>query len=175
MQVKSAWEIFPEFVKYTKKFSYKYRPAKWQMYAVSCRYSIFGGTSKRGLTWYFKYILIFFLGNIFPSQNIMTKSAYVFAGKFLASNAQQCVKSARIRSYSDRYFPAFALNTPFLSLSLSLRIQGQGECGGEMRTRISPNTDTFYAAHYSHTFSEVVRTSWIKTIFSSRKRLFFLQ
>ena len=50
----------------------------------------------------------------------MTKSAYVFAGKFLASNAQQCVKSARIRSYSDRYFPAFALNTPFLSLSLSL-------------------------------------------------------
>ena len=120
MQVKSAWEIFPEFVKYTKKFSYKYRPAKWQMYAVSCRYSIFGGTSKRGLTWYFKYILIFFLGNIFPSQNIMTKSAYVFAGKFLASNAQQCVKSARIRSYSDRYFPAFALNTPFLSLSLSL-------------------------------------------------------
>ena len=120
MQVKSAWEIFPEFVKYTKKFSYKYRPAKWQMYAVSCRYSIFGGTSKRGLTWYFKYILIFFLGNIFPSQNIMTKSAYVFAGKFLASNAQQCVKSARIRSYSDRFFPAFALNTPFLSLSLSL-------------------------------------------------------
>ena len=87
----------------------------------------------------------------------MTKSAYVFAGKFLASNAQQCVKSARIRSYSDRYFPAFALNTPFLSLSL--RIQGQGECGGEMRTRISLNTDTFYAAHYSHTFSEVVRTS----------------
>ena len=89
----------------------------------------------------------------------MTKSAYVFAGKFLASDAQQCVKSARIRSYSDRYFPAFALNTSFLSLSLSLRIQGQGECRGEMRTRISPNTDTFYAAHYSHTFSEVVRTS----------------
>ena len=47
----------------------------------------------------------------------MTKSAYVFAGKFLASDAQQCVKSARIRSYSDRYFPAFGLNTPFLSLS----------------------------------------------------------
>ena len=94
----------------------------------------------------------------------MTKSAYIFAGKFLASDAQQCVKSARIRSYSDRYFPAFGLNTPFLSLSLSLsvslslRIQGQGECG-EMRTRISPNTDTFYAAHYSHTFSEVVPTS----------------
>ena len=136
MQVKSAWEIFPEFVKYTKKFSYKYRPAKWQMYAVSCCYSIFGGTSKRGLTWYFKYILIFFLGNIFPSQNIMTKSAYVFAGKFLASNAQQCVKSARIRSYSDRYFPAFALNTPFLSLSLSLsvfRVRGNagGKCGPE--------------------------------------------
>ena len=137
MQVKSAWEIFPEFVKYTKKFSYKYRPAKWQMYAVSCRYSIFGGTSKRGLTWYFKYILIFFLGNIFPSQNIMTKSAYVFAGKFLASNAQQCVKSARIRSYSDRYFPAFALNTPFLSLSLSPYSGSGGMRGGNADQNIS--------------------------------------
>ena len=46
----------------------------------------------------------------------MNKSPYVFAGKFLACDAQQCVKSARIRSYSDRYFPAFGLNTPFLSL-----------------------------------------------------------
>ena len=133
MQVKSAWEIFPEFVKYTKKFSYKYRPAKWQMYAVSCRYSIFGGTSKRGLTWYFKYILIFFLGNIFPSQNIMTKSAYVFAGKFLASNAQQCVKSARIRSYSIDIF----LHSHWIlrfSLSLSVfRVRGNagGKCGPE--------------------------------------------
>ena len=52
----------------------------------------------------------------------MTKSAYVFASKFVASDAQQYVKSARIRSYSDRYFPAFGLNTPFLSLSLSLSL-----------------------------------------------------
>ena len=38
-----------------------------------------------------------------------------------------CVKSVRIRSYSGPYFPAFGLNT------------------GKMRTRITLNTDTFYA------------------------------
>ena len=43
-------------------------------------------------------------------------------------------------SYSGPYFPAFGLNTE--SYSVSLRIQS--ECG-KMRTRITPNTDTFYA------------------------------
>ena len=52
-------------------------------------------------------------------------------------NDSDCVKSVRIRSYTGPHFPAFGLNTERYS-----RIQT--ECG-KMRTRITPNTDTFYA------------------------------
>ena len=45
----------------------------------------------------------------------------------------------RIRSYSGPYFPAFGLNTEIYSVSLRV----QSECG-KRRTRITPNTDTFY-------------------------------
>ena len=45
-----------------------------------------------------------------------------------------CMKSVPIQSYSGPYFPAFELNT----------VPIQSECG-EIRTRITPNTDTFYA------------------------------
>ena len=45
---------------------------------------------------------------------------------------KDCVKSVRIWSYSGPHFPAFVV---------SLRIQSK--CG-KMRTRITPNTDTFY-------------------------------
>ena len=51
-----------------------------------------------------------------------------------------CVKSVRIRSYSGPYFPALRLNTE--RYSVSLRIQPECE---KIRTRITPNTDTFYA------------------------------
>ena len=51
-----------------------------------------------------------------------------------------CAKSVRIRSYSDLYFPAFGLNTE--RYGVSLRIQSR--CG-KVRTRITPNTDTFHA------------------------------
>ena len=50
-----------------------------------------------------------------------------------------CVKGVCIRSSSGPYFPAFGLNTERF---VSLRIQS--ECG-KIRTRINPNTDTFYA------------------------------
>ena len=50
-----------------------------------------------------------------------------------------CVKGVRIRSYSGPYFPVFGLNT---ERYVSFRIQSEF---GEIRTRISPNTDTFYA------------------------------
>ena len=56
-----------------------------------------------------------------------------------------CVKSIRIRNFSCPYFPAFGLNAVSRSrteYSVSLRIQS--ECG-KIRTRITPNTDTFYA------------------------------
>ena len=51
-----------------------------------------------------------------------------------------CLKSVHIRSYSGPHFSAFGLNT--YRHSVSLRIQS--ECG-KMRTRITPNTDTFHA------------------------------
>ena len=50
------------------------------------------------------------------------------------------MKSVRIRSYSGPHFPVFGLNTERYSVSLRI----QSECG-KMRTRITPNTDTFYA------------------------------
>ena len=51
-----------------------------------------------------------------------------------------CVKIVRIWSYSGPYFPAFGLNTERYFVSLSV----QSECG-KIRTRITPNADTFYA------------------------------
>ena len=57
---------------------------------------------------------------------------------------KHCVKSVRIRSYSSPYFSAFELNTERYSVSLRI----QSECG-KIRTRITPNTDTFYAVKCS--------------------------
>ena len=53
-----------------------------------------------------------------------------------------CVKSARVRSYSALYFPAFGLNTERYSSSFHI----QCECG-KIRTRITPNMDTFHAVN----------------------------
>ena len=53
---------------------------------------------------------------------------------------KHCVKSVRIRSFSDPYFPRFKLITG--RYSISLRIQSES---GKMRTRKTPNTDTFHA------------------------------
>ena len=50
------------------------------------------------------------------------------------------MKSVRIRSYSLSHFPTFGLNTDRYSISLRIL----SECG-KIRTRITPNTDTFYA------------------------------
>ena len=53
------------------------------------------------------------------------------------------VKCARIWSYSCPYFHAFGLNSERYGVSLRI----QSECG-KMRTRITPNTDTFYPVSY---------------------------
>ena len=55
-------------------------------------------------------------------------------------NGKHFLKSVRIRSYFGPYFPAFGLNTERYGESLRI----QCECGN-MRTGITPNTDTFYA------------------------------
>ena len=59
-----------------------------------------------------------------------------------ARNDYHCVKSVHIRSYSGPYFPAFELNTE--RYGVFLRIHSEF---GKMRTRITPNTDTFHAVH----------------------------
>ena len=60
------------------------------------------------------------------------------------SHLRHCGQSARIRSYSGPCFPVFKLNTERYSVShrVSLRIQAKWE---KIRTRITPNTDTFQA------------------------------
>ena len=50
------------------------------------------------------------------------------------------VKSGHIQSYSGPHFPVFGLNTERYSVSLPI----QFECE-KTWTRITPNTDTFYA------------------------------
>ena len=53
-----------------------------------------------------------------------------------------CIKIVRIRSYSGPYFPAFELNAEIYGASFRL----QSKCR-KIRTRITPNTDTFYAVY----------------------------
>ena len=50
------------------------------------------------------------------------------------------MNKVRIRKYSGSYFPGFRLNTE--RYSISLRIQAEY---GKIQTRITPNTDSFYA------------------------------
>ena len=69
--------------------------------------------------------------------NLVMPSFEVFVA---VSTDVHCVKSVRIPSYSGLYFPAFGLNREKYGVSLGI----QSECG-KIRTRITPNTDTFHA------------------------------
>ena len=79
----------------------------------------------------------------------------------MSSNAtflNHCVKSVRIRSYSDPYFPAFGLNTERSGVSLLI----QYKCR-KIRTRITPNTDTFLIrilVNISFVVTKLIRTKW---------------
>ena len=64
---------------------------------------------------------------------------------------RHCVKSVLIRSFLGRYFPAFGPNTERYSVSLFIWFG----CG-KMRTRKTPNTDTFHAVR----FRDIFRTLW---------------
>ena len=59
---------------------------------------------------------------------------------YLSKYVILCVKILRIQSYSGLHFAAFRLNTERYKVPL----RSQLECG-RMRTRIIPNTDTFFA------------------------------
>ena len=68
--------------------------------------------------------------NSFTAAELFTFTEAIFKRKPLFFPViTHCVKSTRIRSYSSPY-------------GVSYRIQS--ECG-KIRTRITPNTDTFYA------------------------------
>ena len=67
--------------------------------------------------------------------NVVVNIKPIYLNKYML-----CVESVRIRSYSGPYFPAFGQDTDRYSPSLHI----QSKCR-KMRTRITPNTDTFYA------------------------------
>ena len=74
-------------------------------------------------------------------QNVVTCCKYCWIScwiKFVISLIH-CVKSFRIRSYFGPHFPVFRLNKEIYSVSLRI----QSECG-KMRTRVTPNRDTFH-------------------------------
>ena len=64
---------------------------------------------------------------------------------------KNCVKSVRIQSFSNPYFTAFGMNTEINRVKLRI----QYECG-KIRTRKSPNTDSFNIVNSS--------VSWIKVL-----------
>ena len=70
-----------------------------------------------------------------------------------------CVTSVRIRSYSGQCFPAFGLNT--YRYSASLRIQSDF---GKIRTKITPNTDNFYAVLIALVFKDQCKLLWISPL-----------
>ena len=75
-----------------------------------------------------------------------------------------CVKSVRIRSYSGPYISGFGLNTERYKVSLRI----QSECG-KIRTRITPNMDTFHAVNDPH---EMLPNRSIVRFFSAYIRTF---
>ena len=62
-------------------------------------------------------------------------------------DALHFVKSVGIWSFSDPYFPAFGLNTERYSVSLRIL----SKCG-KMRSRKTPNMNTFHAVCFSQFF-----------------------
>ena len=73
------------------------------------------------------------------------------------------MKSVRIRSISDSYFPIFGLNTDRYSLSLLI----QSKCG-KIRTRKTSNTDTFYVVYFC-SFLIVLRQSVVMNVVMSNR------
>ena len=61
---------------------------------------------------------------------------------YICNKIYHYVKSVRIRSFSGPCFPAFGLNTERYEVYL----RTQSECG-KIRTRKTPNADTFHAIY----------------------------
>ena len=66
--------------------------------------------------------------------------------------ASHYIKSVRIRSYSGPHFPTFStFGINMDSVYLFVFSPNEGKCG-KMRTRMTPNTDTFYAVSVSNRY-----------------------
>ena len=74
-----------------------------------------------------------------------------FIAKFYSARNDTYVKSIHIRRYSGPRFPTLGLNMKRYSVSLFI----QSECGN-IHTRITPNTDTFYAVRKLYDFQNCV-------------------
>ena len=86
----------------------------------------------------------------------------------LQIDRKYCLKSVRIRSYSAPHFPTFGLNTERYSVSLHIR----SKCG-KMRTRITPNKDTFYAVRWmAACFNKFYGQMLVDFCLNTGKRLF---
>ena len=93
--------------------------------------------------WYFK-IGNFFIQVFYNFEDAYSCFVFLFQGRVsdhtVPPHHSHSVKSVRIRCYSGHYFHTFGLNTERYSVSLRI----QCECR-RLRTRITPNTDNFYA------------------------------
>ena len=69
-----------------------------------------------------------------PIIPFLTRGFLVFSRGYI-----HCVKSVRIRSFSDPYFATFGLNKEIYYVNLGIQSKY-----GKMRTRKTPNMDTFY-------------------------------
>ena len=99
----------------------------------------------------FREIKIFCV-NLFSRMLILTYFAYPLDTRRKLNPQKMSVfgvESVRIRSFSGPYFPAFGLNTKRYFWPVYSRIRSEyrevRSKYGKIRTRITPNTDTFSA------------------------------
>ena len=82
-----------------------------------------------------------------------------------------CLKSVRIGSYSGLYFPTCGLTAERYGISLHIQFEF-----GKIRTRIPPNTDTFYAVSVTGKWPVTTMTPakvLLETFWSFPKKLFY--
>ena len=79
-----------------------------------------------------------------------------------------CVESVRIRRFSGPYFPAFGLNMERYFVPFRI----QSECGN-LRTRKTPNTNTFHAVLRKHPVKYLWLTFLTKTVKGFQPLTFF--
>ena len=82
-------------------------------------------------------------------------------GSRIIGHYWQCVKSVRIWSFSGPHFPAFGLNTERYSVPLRI----QSKCG-KIRTRKTPNTDTFHVVILEDLNKACKTYIWFKHLWS---------